>query len=181
MQIDKTHRVFFEDMLAGTHCTLSEARTNLPVLVVNSSCMKVKVDNGIMSETGVGRRKCDYLFFRETEKTTKLIELKGSIIDHAYSQLIHTIEGLTHHEQYSEMVTARQKLEAYIVSPNRQRVPRANDRAALHLAKLMAGRSIERLSTTMHLIQYVRVVSKSDNMAQGSNTVYCSGRSPLEI
>jgi len=165
---------------ANEKFTLSESRTSL-YIQLKSDKTEVKIDGGIIEDDGSGQRKCDYLLFDEDNKSTHLIELKGTVIDRAYSQLENTVKSISEDSCKEKYLMEKLKLlEAYIVSPA-PKIPQNVDSKERSLAKMLAAKSSQKQNNIVDLITYVRVVSKGANGVKKDRYIIISGECPLSI
>ena len=141
----------------------------------------VTVDHGIVRSVEPNIRKSDFLTYGLEKSYTHLIELKGKNIKEAYDQLQKTIENIVSQSDYPELVQNRDRIDAYIVSPGQQSIPRGNNDEEKQLVRLLARRSRERVSNMYDLVRYVRVVPKLKKSVVKGRKILCSGETPLML
>ena len=153
--------------------TLSDAQTKLYIKAENDIFI-IKVDNGIFKDDV---KKCDYLTYREKE-VSNFIELKGSKIDKAYIQIIETIKNISNNDKLKHL-TDTKKLKAYIVSKEKNKIPKGIENKAKELAKILYTKSKIRPDNMIDLIKYVLVVTNNDKRQSSINRIICSYKNPL--
>lgn len=132
--------------------TLKDAQTKL-YIKAKETIWIITVDRGIIPNVKQAVRKCDYLVYGEIKETTHLIELKGSVIDEAYKQLNETIKNMINHKDLSYLIEGREIVDAYIISPNTQRIPGINSHER-ELAKRLASKCKSKPIDIINLIKY---------------------------
>lgn len=110
-----------------------------------------------------------------------MIELKGSVIDEAYKQLNATIKNISADKNILYLINGRDRLDAYIVSPNTQRIPKGGNSHERELAKNLASRSKIKPKDITELIHYVKVVPKQVKLVNEGQRIICSGQAPVEL
>lgn len=180
MKIQESDKTFFDKMIRGDRRTLSDAQTRL-VIEAAGEMLIVKVDNGIIKDVSHGIRKSDYLAYGFEKPYTHLIELKGNVIDAAYEQLEATIQNINTESSYGELVAGRERVDAYIVSPNAQSIPRGINNKEKKLARVLAKRSLRPPENMLDLIHYVKIVPKAKQATENNNRIICSGKAPLVL
>lgn len=180
MEIKKSDENYFCLKNTGERITLSDQKTRL-VIEAGSKMYVVKVDDGIIKDSSHGIKKSDYLTAGLENQFTHLIELKGAIVEAAYKQLQDTIKNLENETSYGELVKNREYVDAYIVSPNMQDIPRGINRKELALAKILAQKSRRRSENILDHIHYVKVVPNAKNAIEKNNRITCSGKTPLVL
>ncbi len=153
--------------------TLSDAQTKLYIKAENDIFI-IKVDNGIFKDDV---KKCDYLTYREKE-VSNFIELKGSKIDKAYIQIIETIKNISNNNKLKHL-TDTKELKAYIVSKEKNKIPKGIENKAKELAKILYTKSKIRPDNMIDLIKYVLVVTNNDKRQSSINRIICSYKNPL--
>lgn len=181
MKIYKQDEVYFREMNKGDIETLADAQTRLVIKAEGQRMLLVAVDRGIVCNIEPGIRKSDFLTYGLERAYTHLIELKGKNINAAYEQLGQTVENVTEKSNYPELVKNRDIIDAYIVSPGQQTIPRGNNKEEKKLAELLARRSRTRVKNIFDLIHYVKVVPKLRSQVVKNRRIQCSGTAPLEL
>lgn len=179
-QIQKMDEPYFHKLSTNEKYTLQDAQTRLPILALEDMYI-VTVDQGIIQDKGPGSRKCDYLSYCLDNSYTHLIELKGKEISEALLQLEYTLDNIPAKSSYQELVTGRDRIDAYIVSPDRQNIPVGIDSRERKLTRKLAARSRKRVDDLSRMLYYVRVVPKCKNNSASGNRIQCSGQAPLQL
>lgn len=179
MTIQRQDQKYFKEMSKGSTETLADAQTKLVIKAEGQRMLLVTVDHGVVRNVEPDIRKCDFLTYGLEKPYTHLIELKGKTIKKAYDQLCKTIENIVSQSDYPELVQNRDRIDAYIVSPGQQSIPRGNNDKEKQLAELLAKRSRKRVSNIFDLVHYVRVVPKLNKQVEKGRKISCSGKVPL--
>lgn len=180
MKIPDKLAKYYVCLKKGDKITIRDEQTKL-YIKAKETIWVITVDRGIISNLTQKIRKCDYLVYGEAEKNTHLIELKGSVIDEAYKQLNATIENIASNKEISYLIEGRNKLDAYIVSLNTQKIPKGINSHERELAKKLAQRCKHKPSDIMNLINYVKVVPRQTKLVKERQRILCSGQAPLEL
>lgn len=178
MEIPKEYAAFFHHLAAGGRATLHDAQTRLYIRAENE-LYYVDVDRGIIANIREGTRKCDFLCYDENNMKCHLIELKGAVIKRAYEQIAETLNNIEGNGKVSFLLKNLQRLDAYIVSPGRQEVPRGVDDRKRQLARKLAERCLVKPKNIEDLIMCVRVVARQKVLAQNDGHIVCSNEAPL--
>ena len=112
---------------------------------------------------------------------THMIELKGTNIEEAFKQISNTIEYLFHDTHLNNCVILREVLDAYIASPERQKVPNIPSTREKELAKKLVRGNKHKPDNIFDLIHFVKVVKNQRRAAQSGRQIIISGRAPLEL
>lgn len=179
MMIQKQDQKYFKEMRRGSTKTLADTQTKLVIKAEGQQMLLVTVDRGVVRNVEPNIMKCDFLTYGLEKPYTHLIELKGKIIKKAYDQLCNTIGNIVSQSDYPELVQNRDRIDAYIVSPGQQTIPRGINNKEKQLAELLARRSRKRVSNMYDLVHYVRVVPKWNKPVVKGRQILCSGESPL--
>ncbi|WP_300712189.1 hypothetical protein [uncultured Brachyspira sp.] len=155
--------------------TLSDVKTKL-YIKAKDNIFIIKVDNGIFNDN---IKKCDYLAYREKE-VSNFIELKGSKIDKAYIQIIETIKNISNNNQLEYLIDTKE-LISYIVSKERNKIPRGIENKSKQLSKILYTKSKIKPKNMFNLINYVLVVSDNDKRQSKGNKIICSSKKPLML
>lgn len=180
MKVPDRYLRFCTYLEKGRKITLSDEQTKL-YLKAKEAVWIIKVDRGIIPNARQEIRKCDYLIYGETKETTHLVELKGAVIDEAYKQLNKTIDHIADVKEIAYLTSDRDILDAYIVSPNSQRIPKGVNSHERELAKRLASRCRVKPENILDLISYVKVVPKQARLVKQGRHIICSGQAPVEI
>lgn len=170
---------YYKERTTDEKFTLSEDKTSI-YLHMKSDKIEVKVDGGIAKNIKIETRKCDYLLFDKINKITHLIELKGTIIDRAYSQLEETIFCISNIPEEKYLLEKLKLLEAYIVSPA-PKIPKNVNSRENELAKMLAKKCGIKPKNIFDLIMYVKVVPKTTHTINENRRIIISGKHPLSI
>jgi len=180
MKIPKEYAAFFHHLEAGERVTLQDAQTKLFILV-ESEMYYVDVDRGIIANIREQIRKCDFLCYDEINRKCHLIELKGAVIKRAYEQIAQTLENIEENKKVSFLLKNLQRLDAYIVSPGRQEVPRGVNEMRRQLAKKLAKKCSVRPENIDDLLMCVKVVAGQRSLVQRDGHILCSNAAPLRF
>lgn len=175
---------YFDTVEAGERRTLSDEKTKL-FLRAKQAMQIVKVDQGIVKDAGIlGEnqiRKCDYLCKNDAHKQVHLIELKGEVIKDAFLQLENTPNAIKEKSAYGSLLDGLSRMDAYVVSPQKQRVPADIDETKRRLCRKMASYSKERLENIFELLKLVKVGAKIKVLVEKDGVIWCSNECPLEF
>lgn len=162
----------------GSYHTMEDCGTKLYIRAVHDLTV-IKVDDGIIK--GSGSKKCDFLCEVRSEKCVHLFELKKGKIDDAFLQLEITPQAIQEHSVYKTLLDGLNRLDAYIVSPSRLRVPNNLDERQRRLCKKLAGYCRQPIDNIMHLLKLVAVDSSCKKLEEVNGRIRCSHRYPLEL
>lgn len=165
---------------AGGKLTLAESKTKLYILAENILEI-VKVDEGIIRDGKISSRKCDYLVFDRANRQTHLVELKGQETIQAAKQLQQTLIYLENRKDCEFFVENCQVVDAYVVSPGRQKIPKGKDSKERELARKLASKSKRKFKDILRLIAHVKVVDKKEEISYDakSRTIISSAKAPV--
>lgn len=180
MKIPEKYKECFHYVSTGNRTTLSDAQTKLYIRAIND-LYYVDVDRGIIKNIRDNIRKCDFLCYVEVNMNCHLIELKGTNIDAAYKQLIETIKHIEANHDVSFLTHDLQRLDAYIVSPQRQIIPKGVNESARSLARELARKCQKRPKKIDSLLYYVKVLPKQKVLSMKEGHILCSNEAPLEL
>ncbi|MBQ3105748.1 MAG: hypothetical protein IJC59_07825 [Lachnospiraceae bacterium] len=156
----------------------SEVRSRLYIKATEDIVI-VAVDRIMIPDSLQNQRKSDYVVLER--KRTHIIELKGIHIDEAFDQIRETVYFFDGSEETKEWTAGRDILDAYISSPNRQRVPNLPSKKEKELARLLYVRSQSRPSDMFELIHFVKVVEHQRKLAVHGRQILTSHEAPLEF
>lgn len=180
MKIPKEYDAFFHHLKAGERDTLKDDQTKLFIIVENEM-YRVTVDCGIIPNVREGIKKCDFLCYDEINMKCHLIELKGTVIKRAYEQIEETLKNIEGNEKVSFLLKRLQRLDAYIVSPGRQEIPRGVNDTKRQLAKKLAEKCADRPKDINELLMCVKVVPKQKVLIRRDGHIICSNEAPLRF
>lgn len=180
MKVSKEYAGFFHHLNAGERATLSDAQTKLYILV-ESEMYYVDVDHGIIKNSKQNIKKCDFLCYDALNKNCHLIELKGAVIKEAQKQISATLGHIKANGDISFLLEGLQFLDAYIVSPGRQEVPKGVDDVKRRITRELAKFCSVRLKNIDILLKFVRVVPKSKSLSERDGHIICSNAAPLRF
>lgn len=143
--------------------------------------MLVEVDHALVPDQEPQQKKSDFLIWTFNSGKTHIIELKGKHIDEAFGQLISTIEVLGKDDDTKELIMGRNIIDAYISSPNQQKVPAIKSDKEKLLARRLAARCKERPENIFQLIHFVKVVQRQKKIALNGRQILTSNEAPLEF
>lgn len=141
----------------------------------------VEVDRGIIKNTRDGIKKCDFLCYVESDRISHLIELKGENAAKAHKQIAATIDNIQSDSDVSFLVTDVQLLDAYIVSPGRQEVPRGVDDVRRQITRQLAKHCKVRVKNIDSLLKFVKVVPRQKIFVENNGHVICSNDAPIKF
>lgn len=140
----------------------------------------VDVDHKLIGEKQ-GNKKCDFMVLGVNTNKTHMIELKGANIDAAFKQISSTIDYFRDNLELKKYITLRETLDAYIASPERQRVPDIPSKDEKELVKKLAIGSKCKPGNIFKLVHFVKVVKNQKKVAINGRQVIISGQAPLEL
>lgn len=143
--------------------------------------MLVEVDHALIPDQKQKQRKSDFLIWTFKSGETHIIELKGKNIEEAFDQIIQTIKVLEEDDKTKELVAGRNVLDAYISSPNQQKVPATPSTKERALARMLAARCKIKPQNMYQLIHFVKVVQKQKKLAVNGRQILISNDAPLEF
>lgn len=126
-------------------------------------------------------KKSDFLVWTLKSGKTHIIELKGKNIEAAFEQIIQTIKVLGEDDDKEELVVGRNVLDAYISSPNQQKVPAIPSQTEKDLARMLVVRCKAKPQNMFQLIHFVKVVQKQKKLAVNGRQILTSNNAPLEF
>ncbi|HHV11947.1 MAG TPA: hypothetical protein GXX75_16860 [Clostridiales bacterium] len=179
MKIEKKYEPYFEVQEAGKRFTLADEKTKLYLQANGNAIWKVKVDKGIIADVTAGINKCDFIIYDEIKEETHLIELKGAIIDKALIQLEETLKNLEEEQELVFLIKGQKIVNAFIVSPGRQEIPRGINTKSRFLAQRLSKHSKIKAENLFDFIKYVKVVMKSNAKGDDGNHILCSPSVPI--
>lgn len=180
MKVPAQLKEYYQCLERDNRITLNDEQTKL-YIKAKETIWIIKVDRGIVDNVKQAVRKCDYLVYGEIKETTHLIELKGSVIDEAYKQLSETIKNMTMNDEISYLIEGRNMVDAYIVSPNTQRIPKGHNSHERELARHLASKCKSKPKDIISLINYVKVVPKQAKLIKEQQHILSSGQAPIEL
>lgn len=182
MHIPENYRQFFLLVKAGENLEMRDSQTKIIVRAEHDT-YRITVDRGIIQNTTEGIKKSDFAVVDEEAEHFVLFELKGTVIDEAIRQLSETIKHLEEDANFKNLTKNRKRLDACIVSPERQQIPRDISHRQRELAKNLYTRSKEKPKNMMSLIHFVKVVPKQKQVSVNPilRQVICSNEAPMEL
>ena len=169
---------YFDTVEAGERRTLSDEKTKL-FLRAKQAMQIVKVDQGIVKDAGIlGENQ---ICKNDAHKQVHLIELKGEVIKDAFLQLENTPNAIKEKSAYGSLLDGLSRMDAYVVSPQKQRVPADIDETKRRLCRKMASYSKERLENIFELLKLVKVGAKIKVLVEKDGVIWCSNECPLEF
>lgn len=151
MRVPNQFREYFSCLEKDKKVTLKDEQTKL-YIKAKETIWVITVDRGIIPNVKQTIRKCDYMIYGEIKATAHLIELKG-----------------------------RETVDAYIVSPNTQKIPKGLNSHERELAKSLASKCSLKPTDIISLINYVKIVPKQVKLVKEKQRIICSGQSPIEF
>lgn len=180
MKIPDKLKEYYMCLNKDDRVTLKDEQTKL-YIKAKEVIWVIKVDRGIIPNITQEIRKCDYLVYGEAKGTTHLVELKGSVIDEAYKQLNETIKNIASNSDIAYLIKGRECVDAYIVSPNTQKIPKGINSHERELTKNLALKCRSKPADIVSLIHYVKVVPKQAKLVMERQRIVCSGQAPVEF
>ena len=175
----------FELLDIGKTITLgdSKSKTNsyIPIKVNDNNVYLTEPDGKLIPDIK-NQQKCDYLIYCLNKPQTCFIELKGNNISikekyNPYDQISDTIDFLKKEDELRNLVESDNEKHAFIVSPDRQKIPKGVDIKERQLWKKLSQAGIK--SNVSDLVHYVKVTKSERYSNNGS--IICSHKSPVEI
>lgn len=182
MKIPKKWEKYFQIVRKGENIELSDEQTKI-VIKPEHECYRIIVDKGIIENVCQGIKKSDFAILDEIDNNLVLVELKGTVIDKAITQLIETIKNIECNEELQALILDKNRIVACIVSPNRQQIPKGNHSNVRELAKKLYSKSLNKPRDMMDLIWYIKVVPKQKSVIvnQSAHQITCSNRVPVSL
>lgn len=180
MKVPEAYAEFFHHLDSGERVTLRDDQTTLYILVENEMYY-VDVDRGIIQNVRQQIKKCDFLCYDELNRNCHLIELKGAVIKEAQKQILETLQNIKADDQISFLLEKLQRLDAYIVSPGRQEVPRGVDDVKRAITRELARHCSVRPKNIDTLLKFVKVVRKLNTLSEKDGRILCSHTAPLRL
>lgn len=178
MKIPKKYTCYFHHLKPGERVTLSDEQTKL-YIKSDGELYYVDVDRGVVQNTRDSIKKCDFLCYKEQEKLCHLIELKGAIVQEAPKQIRATIKNIKENGELAFLVTGLRRLDAYIVSPGRQEIPRGIDEIKRQVTRELASHCSGQVENIDSLLKFVKVVSKQKKLSDINGKILCSNEAPI--
>lgn len=172
---------YSELILAGQTKTLEDDRSEVKAKIyikAMDDLLAVQVDHALIGEE---EKKCDFMVLGKNSQKTHMVELKGTNIDDAFEQITKTVDYFKAEEGLQNVVLSREILDAYIASPERQKVPNIPSFREKELAKRLASGNKNKPKDFFSLIHFVKVVKNQKRMAENGRQIIISGRAPLEL
>jgi hypothetical protein len=170
---------FFDKKEENQKFTLADDRTKLYIKAGNEFYL-IKVDDGIIQNIEENIKKCDYMIYDECNLESHMIELKGTNIDAAFTQIEETVIRLSKMDDYSDMVNTVNTLDAFIVSPNGHKFPRGVETKERKLTQVLGRKCKSKPKNILQLLKYVKVVPRA-KLSVKDREIICSGDSPMSI
>lgn len=158
----------------------SEAHSVLYIKALDDIIL-IEVDHALVPDQKQQQKKSDFLVWTLKSGKTHIIELKGKNIEAAFEQIIQTINVLGEDDDTKELVTGRNVLDAYISSPNQQKVPAIYSRTEKDLARMLAAKCKIKPQDIFQLIHFVKVVQKQKKLVVSGRKILTSNDAPLEF
>ena len=92
-----------------------------------------------------------------------------------------TIQALGKNDDTKEPVAGRNILDAYIASPNKQKIPEIHSGKEKELARLLSTKCRIKPKDMFQLIHFVKVVNKQKKIAINGRQIIISNEAPLEV
>lgn len=172
---------YSELIKAGENKTLEDDRSEVKAKIyikAKDDLLAVHVDHALIGE---GTKKCDFMIVGQNSQKTHMVELKGANIDEAFRQITLTVDYLKKEDGLKNVVQSREVLDAYIASPERQKVPNIPSSEEKELARKLASGNKNRPKDLFSLIHFVKVVKKQKRVAENGRQIIISSRAPLEL
>lgn len=170
---------FIKQLKKDETITLSDSQTKVFIYALDDIDI-IKVDKGILPDN---IQKCDYLAYRKQDKTC-FIELKGKKIYEAYKQIISSINYIFNDKDLSFLINDVKTLYAYIVSKEKNKIPKGSDSKERELANILYRKSKEKskINNAVNLVKYVRTVPNNDKReSSDENNLICISKNPLKL
>lgn len=182
MEIPEKYREFFSLIPSGEKLEMQDSQTRILVRTEHDT-YRIVVDKGVIQNTRQEIKKSDFAVLDEDTQHFVLFELKGKVIDAAIEQLDETIKHFTNDEELRLLLSQRKRMDACIVSPERQQIPKDISTRQKDLAKKLFSRSSEKPNDMLSLIHFIRVVPKQKEVKNNpiSRQILCSNANPLKL
>lgn len=167
----------------GNRCTLRDEKSEAHAIIYIKALddiLAVTVDHALISDEEQ-HKKSDFLLWTFNSGNTHIIELKGKNVDAAFEQIATTIQALGKDDGTKELVTGRNILDAYIASPNKQKIPEIHSGKEKELARLLSTKCRIKPKDMFQLIHFVKVVNKQKKIAMNGRQIIISNEAPLEL
>lgn len=172
---------YSELLPAGMTKTLADNRSEVNAkiyLKAKDNLRLVNVDHALIGDK---EKKCDFMAVGENSDKTHMIELKGADIEAAFRQITSTINVFLHDDELKKYVIAREVLDAYIASPERQRVPNIPSLKEREAVRKLAAGNKRKPENIFDLLHFVKVVKNQKKVIGNGRQLIISGRAPLEL
>lgn len=178
MTTPEKYKDYFHFHSAGSRVTLTDEQTKL-FIMAEHSLYCVDVDRGIIKNVSDGIKKCDFLCYIDADRITHLIELKGAYTQEAPKQISATLKNIKDNPDISFLVQNVQLIDAYIVSPGRQEIPRGVDDIKRKITRELAKHCTKRVGNIDSLLKFVKVVPKQKKLVDKNGHIICSNDAPI--
>lgn len=178
MKTPKKYNDYFHFLEAGSRATLQDEQTKLFIIAENALYV-VDVDRGIVKNISDGIKKCDFLCYLDGQRITHLIELKGAYTQEAPKQISETLKHIRNDPDISFLVQSVQLIDAYIVSPGRQEIPRGVDEIKRKITRELAKHCTRTVDNIDSLLKFVKVVPKQKKLVDKNGHIICSNDAPI--
>ena len=161
----------------------SEARSYMPIVVVDENVYLTSPDKDLIP-TIDNQKKCDFLIYCQNKPQSCFIELKGTNItikknENPYDQIMATINYLQGDKDLKVLVNSQTEKHAFIVSPDRQKIPKGSETKERQLWQVLARFRSERTEIP-DLVHYVKV-TPSERYSNNNGQIICSPNSPVPL
>lgn len=182
MHIPEKYKQYFLLIKAGNHLEMKDNRTKI-ILKTEHDTYRIEVDRGIIQNTTKGIKKSDFAVADEKAGHFALFELKGTVIDKAILQLDQTIRHLDADKDLKPLITNWKRMDACIVSPQRQQIPKDISSKQRNLAKTLHAKSQDKPQNMMSLIHFIKVVPSQKQVSSNTKLrqIVCSNEAPMQL
>ena len=171
------------DIATDSNITLEDEKTKW-IIKADLPCQKIVIDKGMFKDSDEGIKKCDYGVSDVVNQWLGLIELKGSVIEKAYIQLLETIKKLDELDGGEIPVWKNTHCCVYIVSSGHQQIPKNISSHARELAKKLSRHNCStRTADIFGQITYVKIIKKRSKTLYNKSEycLICSNAEPAKL
>ena len=170
------------NLAKGTKYTLTDktSEVNAKLYIQAKDDLKIiYVDHALLDDKS--KKKCDFMVVGINTNSTHMIELKGKNIEEAFSQISDTIDEFVKDDELKGYVILKEILDAYIVSPDKQKIPNIHSLQEKELAKKLLRGNKQKPKDMFQLIHFVKVIKMQKKVAKNGRQILISGNAPLEL
>lgn len=172
-----------ELLLQGEKRTLLDEKSEVNAKIyikAKDNIRIVYVDRGLINQEKK-TKKCDFMVLGMNTNKTHMIELKGANVNAAFEQISRTIDCMFEDSELKDCVILREILDAYIVSPERQKIPNIPSFEERELVKKLARGTKNKPKNIFALLHFVKVLKNQRRVVESGRQIIISGQAPIEF